>query len=31
MISDPDWWITFDYKLTMVVAVVFTLVTDMQL
>ena len=27
MISDPDWWVTFDYKLTMVVVVVSTLAT----
>jgi len=27
MISDPDWWQTFDYKLTMVVVVVSTLAT----
>jgi len=27
MMSDPDWWVTFDYKLTMVVAVMSTLMT----
>jgi len=27
MISDPDWWATFDYKFTMVVVVISTLIS----
>jgi len=27
MISDPDWWLVFDYKLTLAVAVISALIT----